>query len=614
MTSAHPKYATLADIKAIEQVPLWERIKHRSTYDVLKDVAARFPSRPAIHYLPNGQATDTPVEITFRQLFGRITQTANLLNDLGVRADEPISFMLPNIPQTYFVFWGAEAAGVANPINPMLDPVQIVEIMRAVKSRRLVALGPFPGTDIWQKALEVRRLMPEVQTLIQVGGLGDEKEGVLSFEVLLDRYPADHLISGRQIGLDEVCSYFHTGGTTAAPKIAPHLHRGEVAMAWAHPTMLDLGLHDVMMSGLPLFHVYGAISMGLGTWAAGASVVLVGPAGYRNPAVLRDFWKIVEHYRVTHFCAVPTIYGALLNVPVGEANISSLRASVCGAAPMSVELLRAFESATGLSILEGYGLTEATAVVCINPRDGQRRIGSVGFRLPYQSVSACVLDSTGRYVRDCEPQEVGAIIVSGDNVFPGYLEDRLNEGLWAKPGWLNTGDLGWVDEDGYIWLSGRVKDLIIRGGHNIDPAAIEEVLHQHPAVAGAAAVGRPDARAGELPMAFVELKPGTSVSEKELRDFARERVRERTAAPVDVVVLPRLPLTAVGKIFKPELRHLAICRTFVEELHKEGIEAEVTVAADREYGTVSTIALKSSAHEPQARKILLAFPVKYRFA
>jgi len=194
-------------------------------------------------------------------------------------------------------------------------------------------------------------------------------------------------------------------------------------------------------------------------------------------------------------------------------------------------------------------------------------------------------------------------------VFPGYLREQDNARLWAEEGWLNTGDLGRVDRDGYVWLTGRAKDLIIRGGHNIDPQLIEEVLATHPAVALAAAVGQPDAYAGELPMAFVAARPGASPSSEELVAYCRERITERAAVPVRVVVLPSLPATAVGKIFKPELRWRAIEHVLTEALARKSIAATVTACADERLGTLARVHLADPLRSDEARQLLGAFAV-----
>jgi fatty-acyl-CoA synthase len=303
---------------------------------------------------------------------------------------------------------------------------------------------------------------------------------------------------------------------------------------------------------------------GLSPFSVGAHVVLLSPAGYREPRTLAAFWRSVERYRATFFSSVPTVLAALLAVPRDGAVIDSLRFAVCGAAPLSRELFQRFEAATGLKLLEGYGMTEATCVSSLNPRDGHRAVGSIGLRLPYQEMKVAILGEGGRVERDAAVDEIGTILLRGPFVFSGYVRDSDNRGVCLEDGWLNTGDLGRQDATGCFWLTGRAKDLIIRGGHNIDPAMIEEGLMRHPAVELAAAVGKPDARAGELPMAYVTLRKGAHADAAELLAHARAAIAERAAVPVDVVVLDAMPLTAVNKIYKPALRERAIARTLAE--------------------------------------------------
>jgi fatty-acyl-CoA synthase len=201
------------------------------------------------------------------------------------------------------------------------------------------------------------------------------------------------------------------------------------------------------------------------------------------------------------------------------------------------------------------------------------------------------------------------LLVSGPAVFPGYLRPQDNARIWAEEGWLNTGDLCRIDRDGYVWLTGRAKDLIIRGGHNIDPQLIEEVLATHPAVAMAAAVGQPDAYAGELPMAYVAARPGETPSPEELVAWCRERIPERAAVPARVVVLPSLPVTAVGKTFKPELRWRAIEHVLREALAQKSINAAVAAGADERHGTLARVHLADPARADDARQVLGAFAV-----
>lgn len=624
MTHTNGLVATVADIARVEQTPFESRGEPASTYEMLARAAARWSDHDALVSVPQGSAAETPVVHTYADLFRRVTQAANLFHRLGVGPGDVVAYALPNVPQAHFTLWGGEAAGIVCAINPMLEPRHVAEILRAAGAKVLVTLAPGPGGELWEKMAAVVEQVPTLETVLQVGlaqyvvpgfvarpavAASHAGRAVLDFDAECAREPGDRLVSGRVIRPGDIAAYFHTGGTTGTPKIARHTHANEVFMSWNVREWAGLGPGSVFLCGLPLFHVNGAIATGLGTFCSGAAVLLAGIQGYRTPGLIPGFWRLIERYRVNYFSAVPTVYAALLEVPVAGADVSSLRYAICGAAPMPPEVFRRFEQLTGLRILEGYGLTEASCASCINPPAGERRIGSVGLPLPYQKVKAAVVGADGRWVRDCGPDEIGVLLVSGPAVFPGYLREQDNAKIWAGEGWLNTGDLCRVDREGYVWLTGRAKDLIIRGGHNIDPQVIEEVLATHPAVAMAAAVGQPDAYAGELPMAFVAARPGASPSPDELVAYCRERIPERAAVPVRIVVLPSLPATAVGKIFKPELRWRAIESVLTEALAAQAIVATLSASADERHGTLARVKLADSARAADARQLLGAFAV-----
>ena len=299
---------------------------------------------------------------------------------------------------------------------------------------------------------------------------------------------------------------------------------------------------------------------GLASLFVGAHVLLATPQGFRAPGLVAKFWEIVEHHRVVMFSAVPTLLSALLSISPDGRDLSALRFVICGAAPLSPELIQQFEAATGVTIVEGYGLTEATCTVALNPLNGERRAGSVGLPVPFQQVRIARLGAQGEWLDDAALGETGTVMLAGPNIFQGYGQEHQNVGAFALDDtgarWLNTGDLGALDADGRLWLRGRSKDVIIRGGHNIDPALIEDAFYAHPAVALAAAIGRPDAHAGEVPVVYVQLKPGQSASPDDLARFAQARIVERAAQPKAVRIIDALPLTAVGKVFKPALREL----------------------------------------------------------
>jgi len=377
--------------------------------------------------------------------------------------------------------------------------------------------------------------------------------------------------------------------------------------AWIVGQVINNTEKDRNFLGLPLFHNYGAIAIGLGSLISGSGVIMGTPSGFRGEGVVQNLWQILDHYDCTKFSGVPTIFKILLTLPFDDSDLSKLEVATCGAAPLPVELAKQFTAKTNIKILEGYGLTEGTSVSSVNPIAGEQRIGSIGYRLPYQEMRAAVLDGN-ELVRFCEPNEVGVIIIRGPNCFLGYKDEFHNKSVFVnaadgKGRWVNTGDLGRQDEDGYFWLTGRKKELIIRGGHNIDPKQIEEPMHRHPAVALTAAVGRPDARVGELPVLYVELKPNTSATEEELLTFAKANIGERAAIPKKIYILDEIPLTAVGKIYKPTLNHQQVIEVYQEELKKiDGIaKVDINVEGDKRLGKIAYVEVTAASGTDKAQ-------------
>lgn len=629
--------ASDADVLAIEAGGMADLPS--STYEMIRRGASINPDAPALSYFANAKEHRDLQRWTYAEFFGDVTRVANMFGRLGVRADSVIAYVLPNLPETHFTIWGGEAAGIVFAINPMLEAAAIAELVKAAGASVLVAPAPFADADIWFKLQPILAqldqlqhlvlVLPEVRTQLlardQLEQAQEFRSSIPSHIQVHDFWEAvsaersDQLDRGRQFSPDDVSSYFCTGGTTGLPKIAVRRHGNEVANAWATAAWLGegaIGPHKTWFSGLPLFHVNAVQATGLTSLANGAHVLLGTAQGYRGDGVIARFWEIVEHHKVNFFSGVPTLFATLLDVPVADHDVSSLEYGFCGAAPLPVEVLRTFQARTGIKILEAYGLTEGTCVSTINPPEGERRAGSIGLRIPFQAMKPVVLDEAGRYVRDCATNEAGVLLISGPNVFAGYLNPAQNEGVWPDLGdgrrWFNTGDLGRRDADGYFWLTGRKKELIIRGGHNIDPAAIEEPLHRHPAVQLAAAVGRPDAHAGELPVAYVQLRPGAHATEAELAEFVRGEIGERAALPKHIRVVERIPLTAVGKIFKPTLKRLEIEDALKCALVAAGGAGFSLSLDDSASGAIVVmVEITNPAFEPDARTVLGRFPFPF---
>jgi fatty-acyl-CoA synthase len=612
--------ATIADLEEIEETPIQERLPFFNTYDLIKHGASLNPDAIALSFLMSGDQYANPMQVTYCEFLAQITRTANMFHDFGIRANDVVSYLLPNLPHSHYVLWGGQAAGIVNPINPLLEASTIGEICKSANTKILVALGEWPGSNIWEKVLAVRKELPNLKAIIRVMGPSDENQGIYAYDEIIGRYNGNALDSDREIAQGDVASMFHTGGTTGTPKLAPHTHFNEVVMALMMALHGELKQGDVTLSGLPLFHVNGTTVTGSYPFSIGAHVVILTPQGYRNSEVIKSFYKIVEHFRAVSFSLVPTVLSMLLQIPTAGADISSLRYGVCGAAPLSVELFQKFEAHSGMKILEGYGLTEGTCASAVNPYYGDRKIGSIGLRLPYQEMKILIVNDAGKFVREAERNEIGCVCIKGPNVFKGYLDDRHNSGIWPKEGWLKTGDLGRQDNDGYFWLTGRKKELIIRGGHNIDPAAIEEPLYAIPGVQIAAAVGGPDPHAGEVPVAYVQLQTGADLSQEEILKRLQETIGERAAVPRQVFIIDQMPLTPVGKIFKPALRWDAIRRVYENELQKLGALAEsieLKVAEDKVHGCSVAIKVTPASNvskdeiTSKVSELLALYTVKY---
>ncbi|MBN1880745.1 MAG: acyl-CoA synthetase [Deltaproteobacteria bacterium] len=568
----------MADIEQIEKTPLEDRFSVRNTYDALVAGSAIDPDAVAISFIMTGDQYEHPIQVTYRRFMESVNQAANCFHDLGVGPDDVVTYLLPNAPQTHSVLWGAEAAGIANPINPLLDAPTIRDICISAGTKVLVALGEVPGSEIWGKVEKIRDDIPTLKYILRLMGPTEEDKNIFSLDEKLQEYPGDALTFTRSIGPEDIASMYHTGGTTGTPKLAMRSHFNELANAHVMSILAGLDPSNTVMCGLPLFHVNGTIVTGLAPFWGGAQVLLLTPQGYRDPGVLPNFFKIINTYRGTFFSSVPTILSILLDTPKEDADLSCLKYAICGAAPLSVELFRRFEEYTGLKILEGYGLTESTAGASINPKDGERRVGSIGLRMPYTEMKVVITDDDGGYVRDADIGEIGVIAIRGPNVFLGYREELHNRGVWLGDGWFNTGDLGRMDGDGYFWLTGRKKEMIIRGGHNIDPLSIEEPLYGLDDIKTVAAVGRPDAHAGEVPVVYVELVPGSNMTPEDIMAYAGEHIGERAAVPKEVIIMDEIPLTPIGKIFKPALTWDAARRAYERELSALGdMAASVSV-------------------------------------
>jgi len=626
-------FASAADRDAIQNEMPWEKREVAQTiYQLISETTGKFGPRNAISFQLQSGVKDKAETLTWTELHSRVTQTANMFRQLGIGETDVVAFLLPNCTETVLTLIAGQVAGIVNPINPLLDPEQIAAILRETGAKVLVTLKSFPKADVAQKAAAAVKLAPDVKTVVEVDLLRylsppkswivplirpknpiSHQAKVVSFADTVKRQ--NKTLDFADSTGDRVSAYFHTGGTTGMPKVARHKYSGLVYNGWLAERLL-FDEKDTLICPLPLFHVFAAVVVGSAMLASGAHVVFPTPQGYRGEGVFDNFWKLIERWKVSFVITVPTAISALMQRPV-DADVSTLKTAFSGSAPLPVELFHRFEKATGVNIVEGYGLTEATCLVSVNPPDGNKKIGSVGLPLPHTEVRILDCAKDGTIKREMAIDETGEICVYNPGVFVGetYSEPDKNVGLFADNRYLRTGDLGRIDADGYLWITGRAKDLIIRGGHNIDPAFIEEALLGNKAVAFAGAIGQPDAKAGELPCVYVELVAGATVTEEELMAYACEHVHERAAHPKYLEILPELPKTAVGKIFKPDLRRRAIIRVFDAALAEAGLAAAVAgVTEDKKRGLVAHIKRTGQVDDEKVGHLLGEFTVAWDWA
>ncbi|OGA60647.1 MAG: hypothetical protein A3G81_09120 [Betaproteobacteria bacterium RIFCSPLOWO2_12_FULL_65_14] len=594
-----------ADAAAFAATPLDARLPASDLLGLIEVAAREQPQALAVRYME----TDSIRDIRYAELVALAQRIAAGLRGIGIGPHDAVAILAPNLPETLAVVLGAMRAGLAAPINHYLEPQQIAALVDAAEARALVVCGPMEGVPVWGKLPAVRAALRSRPQVLRIG----PDPGDASVRALESVLPAAAQ-PGAARRPDEHVALFHTGGTTGLPKFAPLSARNLAAAAVFSAFGYGYKSSDRVICAMPLFHVGGLLACSLYPLACGATVLMLGLLGYRAPGLVERIWRLIRETRATVLIGPPTVNARLADSAPPGSEVPTLRILLNGAAALPLAAGNRLAERLGIPVTEPWGLTESTLAVTSMPRDGERRAGSVGIALPYCDVKVVRTDVDGRELGDCAPDEAGMLAIRGPSVFSGYRGVEASAQPWFRGGWLNTGDLGRVDADGYVWITGRAKDLIKRGGHGIDPAMIEDALRAHPAVALAAAVGRPDAYAGELPVAYVELKAGASAMPEELVEHAARHIPERAALPKEIFVMRELPLTPVGKIHKPPLRRDAARRAIAAAL-REALGAQepqvVEMVEDVRAGAVAEVRVRAERIE-QAKAALARFALASR--
>ena len=573
--------------------------------DLIARGALAAPNAEALIYL-RSPLDPNPVGISNDHLMGAIKAAENFFRAQGIGPDDPVAILLPSCPAAIAAIWGVAACGIAEPLNLLFSREAIIAQLNAVKAKLLLAPPPGMPGGLYEKIEGLQHDVPTLRRIV-VAPL----DGSIAFDgEVLQADPAwrDDYGKGRDASeADRVAVMLPTGGTTGHPKVARLTNRAMVASTTSSRMALDFRSGDRCMIALPLFHVGGLFCTTAAGMSACATLLIPGPAGARDPALVTNFWNIVEKYRISIGGAVPTSLGAIADVPVGDSDISSLRVTATGASICPPEIERRYLARWGGPCIQQlYGMTELAGAITHDVAGVKPRPESVGTRNP--GVELAILEG-GRLHTGPWPSPVGELLTRGPQVFAGYVDKQQTEDAFHQ-GWLRTGDICRIDADGFVYIMGRAKDVIIRGGHNIDPRTIEDAALGFPGVALAAAVGRPDAYAGEVPMLFVSVQPGVHVDPDALADFVRERIMEPPARPKAVAVVGEMPVTPVGKIFKPKLREIAAGDAARDLLAAEGL-GDVSVEAITDPSRGLFLRIKAPPDKAvTAQRLLQKFPVK----
>lgn len=531
---------------------------------ILDITTERFPHRTATIF-EGGR-------LTFKELRESVDRLATGLCDLGVKPGDRVAIQLPNIPQAVIAYYGVLRAGaVAVMTNPMYVSREVEHQFNDAQAKVVITLDAF-----WMKTIRpIREKLKTVETIILTGikdylpfpknylfPLVGKKMGlvvscprepnVLWFKSMLDKYPPNP--PKIDWDMEALANLQYTGGTTGVSKGAMLTHRNlsynaQQCKAWLC-RVVEGG--EVMLSALPYFHSFGLTVCCNFSILIGASQVLV-----PNPRDVPKIAHLIEKYKPTLFPGVPTLYNAI-NQYASEhrIDISSIKGCISGSAPLPIEVMEKFERLTGGRITEGFGLTETSPVTHANPLYGKRKAGSIG--IPFPDTDAKIVDlETG--TKELATNEDGELVIKGPQVMKGYWNREEETKETIRDGWLFTGDIAKMDEDGYFYIVGRKKEMIIAGGYNIYPREIDEVLYENPKVLEACAIGIPDPYRGETVKVFVVLKPGETATEQEIIDYCKTKLAAYKV-PKIVEFRNELPKSAVGKVLRRVLKEEEIAR------------------------------------------------------
>jgi long-chain acyl-CoA synthetase len=498
----------------------------RNIRELLERRAGQTPDQVFLFSEADGRA------FSYASFDAAVNRAARLLAGHGIEKGDVVSLLLPNSAEYLLAYFACFKLGaIAGPVNSLLKPQEMAYVIAHSEAKALLVHSEF-----LPKIEEVRNELPALRAVIE---FDDEREATKDF--------ADDALPSSEIERDDVAFIIYTSGTTGRPKGCLLTHGNLLANARQITDWLKFTERDRLLIVMPLFHVNAVMVTTLAPLYANGSTVVTPKFSVSR------FWQIVSHYGVTSFGSVATMLSLLANtypegVPQGL-KTEQLRFALCGSAPVPAEVLKRFEETFHCLVIEGYGMSETTCRATFNPPDERRRPGSCG--LPIGNEMKVVDDAE----REVPVGQLGEIVLRGENILQGYFKNPEATAEAFRGGWFHTGDIAYRDADGFYYIVDRKSDMIIRGGENIYPREIDEVLYSHEAVAAAATIGVPDPLYGEEVAAFVVLKEGANATAEELIAFCRERLADYKC-PKSVRLVADIPKGPTGKLLKRELSRL----------------------------------------------------------
>ena len=500
--------------------------------ELLEQRAGAFPQKPFLFSQPDGRC------FTYAQFNQAVDRTASMLMAHQVGKGDVVSLLMPNSAEyiiAYYACW--KLGALAGPVNSLLKEPETAFVMNNSEAKAVLMSSEFQD-----RIEKIRGGLPHLSAVI---AFDDEAEATREF---VDRKQAggrdDRVFS---INKSDDAIIIYTSGTTGTPKGCLLTHGNVIANARQISEWLGFTPDDRLLTVMPLFHMNAVSVTTMSVLYAGGSTVITPKFSAKR------FWQIVSDYEITSFGSVATMLSMLLNtypdgVPEGLRS-DQLRFAMCGSAPVPAEVMKKFEQTFNCPVVEGYGLSESTCRSSFNPPDKRRRAGSCGLPIGNEMK---VVDDNDHEVAD---GELGEIVLRGENILKGYFKNPEATEIAFRNGWFHTGDIGYRDQDGFFFIVDRKSDMIIRGGENIYPREIDEVLYQHPGVAAAATIGVPDPLYGEEVAAFVVLKDGAGTSEEELLSYCTERLADYKC-PKTIRIVTEIPKGPTGKLLKRELARI----------------------------------------------------------